>query len=418
MTIKAARILWRHHKDGKTYPYYQRFYPAAVRQMLRDMGRDQKIVKRLKDLDSNCKEAELLTARDKEDELFERMTAGLSAANARELTAVAAQQSALAYLAARGIEVGSAKRLQFAQSNKMRIELDLELQENVAEAAWRLVNGEPEDAEESTLVSDAFNAYKRNCISKYARILDRFIAATGDRELNESVNKIVSRWTSNQLQTRGWATVKKDQAIICSALNTKLNELGAGIRIYGYSFKEVGGSKKYVTKQQGIFLREELIEIFNMELEHCDRWAMILSLTCGAINSEILPLTQNKDSIGTLKSCPLVRFPEGKTPARRRHVPVPWLPETPDFNFGENRLRARLSAIVKHQNPAAKPYTLRHSADHYLQAAGATEADRAAICGWSNMGRFHQYGDAGRHNEERLLPLVEIQKRAFGWLFD
>ena len=145
MTIKAARILWRQHKDGKTYPYYQRFYPAAVRQMLRDMGRDQKIVKRLKDLDSNCKEAELLTARDKEDELFECMTAGLSAANARELTAVAAQQSALAYLAARGIEVGSAKRLQFAQSNKMRIELDLELQESVAEAAWRLVNGEPED---------------------------------------------------------------------------------------------------------------------------------------------------------------------------------------------------------------------------------------------------------------------------------
>ena len=102
MTIKAARILWRQHKDGKAYPYYQRFYPAAVRQMLRDMGRDQKVVKRLRKLSSDCTEAELLTARDKEDELFDRMAEGLNSANARELTAAAAQKSAIAYLSARG----------------------------------------------------------------------------------------------------------------------------------------------------------------------------------------------------------------------------------------------------------------------------------------------------------------------------
>lgn len=418
MTIKATRILWRQHKDGKAYPYYQRFYPAAVRQMLRDMGRDQKVVKRLRKLSSDCTEAELLTARDKEDELFERMAEGLNSANARELTAAAAQKSALAYLSARGIEIGVARRLQFAQSNKLKIEFDLELQENVAEAAWRLVNGEPEDIEESTLVSDAFNAYKRTCSSKYSRVLDRFLAATGDRELNENVNKVVSKWTSNQLQTRGWATVKKDQAIVCSALNQKLNELGAGIRIFGFSFKEAGGAKRFVTKQRGIMTKEELTEVFRNELDDCDRWALILSVTCGAINSEILPIALDADAIGILDGYPLVRFPQGKTPARKRHVPVPWLTETPSFNFGENRLRARLSSIIKKVQPEGKPYNLRHSTDHYLQAAGATEADRAAICGWSHLGRFHQYGDAGKHNEERLTPLIEVQKRAFGWLFD
>jgi len=93
--------------------------------MLRDMGRDQKVVKRLKQLDSDCTEAELLTARDKEDELFDRMAEGLNSANARELTAAAAQKSALAYLSARGIDIGVARRLQFTQSNKLKIEFDL-----------------------------------------------------------------------------------------------------------------------------------------------------------------------------------------------------------------------------------------------------------------------------------------------------
>ena len=183
MTIKAARILWRVHKNGKAYPHHQRFYPTAVQQMLRDMGRDQKVFKRQK-LDSDCTEAELLTARDKEDELFDRMAEGLNSANARELVAAAAQKSALAYLSARGIDIGVARRLQFAQCNNLKIEFDLELQENVAEAAWRLVNGEPEDSEEATLVSVAFNAYKRTCIPKYARVLDRFLAANEDRQLN------------------------------------------------------------------------------------------------------------------------------------------------------------------------------------------------------------------------------------------
>ena len=160
MTIKAPRILWRVHKNGKAYPHHQSFYPKAVGQLLRDMGRDQKVFKRQKKLDSDCTEAELLTARDKEDELFDRMAEGLNSANARELIAAAAQKSALAYLSAPGIDIGVARRLQFAQCNNLKIEFDLELQENVAEAAWRLVNGEPEDIEEATLVSVAFNAYK------------------------------------------------------------------------------------------------------------------------------------------------------------------------------------------------------------------------------------------------------------------
>ncbi len=136
-----------------------------------------------KKLDSDCTEAVLLTARDKEDELFDRMAEGLNSANARELVAAAAQKSALAYLSARGIDIGVARRLQFAQCNNLKIEYDLELQENVAEAAWRLVNGEPEDIEEATPVSVAFNAYKRTCIPKYARVLTRFLAANEDRQL-------------------------------------------------------------------------------------------------------------------------------------------------------------------------------------------------------------------------------------------
>ena len=286
-------------------------------------GQRSEGLQKTKKLDSDCTEAVLLTARDKEDELFDRMAEGLNSANARELVAAAAQKSALAYLSARGIDIGVARRLQFAQCNNLKIEFDLELQENVAEAAWRLVNGEPEDIEEATLVSVAFNAYKRTCIPKYARVLDRFLAANEDRQLNENVDKVVSKWTTNQLQTRGWATVKKDQAIICSALKQKLNQLGAGIRIFGFSFKEAGGAKRFVAKQRDIMTKEELTAVFRSELDDRDRWALILSITCGAINSEILPVALDAGAIGILDGYPLVRFPQGKSHAWRRHVPVP-----------------------------------------------------------------------------------------------
>ena len=149
------------------------------------------------------------------------------------------------------------------------------------------------------------------------------MAATGDRELNENVNKVVSKWTSNQLQTRGWATVRKDQAIICSALNQKLNQLGAGIRIFGFSLKEAEGARRFVTKQRDIMTKEELTAVFRSELDDRDRWALILSITCGAINSEILPVALDAGAIGILDGYPLVRFPQGKSHAWRRHVPVP-----------------------------------------------------------------------------------------------
>ena len=106
------------------------------------------------------------------------------------------------------------------------------------------------------------------------------MAATEDRQLNENVNKVVSKWTTNRLQTKDWATVKKDQAIICSALKQKLNQLGARIRIFGFSFKKAGGAMRFVAKQRDIMTKEELTEVFRSELDDRDRWALILSIQC------------------------------------------------------------------------------------------------------------------------------------------
>jgi hypothetical protein len=84
---------------------------------------------------------------------------------------------------------------------------------------------------------------------------------------------------------------------------------------------------------------------------------------------------------------------------------------------GETRVRDRLTALIKKVNPDASPYSLRHSAEHYMTIAKVSETDRAAICGWANKGRFHQYGEAAKHNDERLLPLIDVMRETWDWLF-
>ena len=52
-----------------------------------------------------------------------------------------------------------------------------------------------------------------------------------------------------------------------------------------------------------------------------------------------------------------------------------------------------------------------------MTIAKISETDRAAIMGWANRGRFHQYGEAGKHNEERLTPLIDVLRETWDWLF-
>lgn len=416
--IKKPRIVWRRHSDGNKYPYYQRHYPAHIKWMLQELGKGGKIVRRLEGVSHDCTETELLVARDKFDRHWEDMCAGWERANLKEMTAIQAQKSALAYLEMHGIALGSARRLQTSERIRLQISFDTTLQEEVAQEAWRLVTEEPQDFEQALLVSDAFDRYKRTCEPRYARVLDKFLTATGDRELTTKLNKIVTRYSSEQLETRGWATVKKDQAIILAALNTTLKREGFDFTIRGYSFQNTGSKKEYTHETKDVFSKEQLRELFSRDLADIDRWTLMLCLCAGAINNEVYKVATSDNAIQTLEGCPLVRFPRGKTEARERAVPILWLPPKPPITFGERRLRDRLTNLCKSINPNASPYSLRHSTEHYLKMQSVTDADRAAICGWAHQGRFHDYGEAGKFFPDRLTPLIEVQRRAFGWLFD
>ena len=132
----------------------------------------------------------------------------------------------------------------------------------------------------------------------------------------------------------------------------------------------------------------------------------------GAINSELKDM-----KVGELDGNVLLRVTSGKTDERKRSVPIPFIKAWKPIKVGETRVRDRLTALIKQVNPDASPYSLRHTAESEMTIQKISETDRAQIMGWANQGRFHQYGAAARHNEERLTPLIDVMHETWDWLF-
>ncbi|MBL6898098.1 MAG: hypothetical protein ISR32_06165 [Luminiphilus sp.] len=270
-----------------------------------------------------------------------------------------------------------------------------------------LMGGNEEDEIQTVTVQESFAMYlqaKPN--PKYERVLDRFLADVGDRLINQSMNKHLHEWVHRELETRGVKTVEKDMSIIRAAMNYAIRANGLNVVIHKPVFPE------HEAKSRPVMSRDELKALFALELADWERQCLVASLCMGAINSELKGL-----KVGDLSGTMLLRFPKGKTKFRERSVPCPFIGKWKPIKVGEGRIRDRLTEIIKSVNPDASPYSLRHSGEHYMTIAKISETDRAAIMGWANKGRFHQYGEAGKHNEERLVPLIDVMHETWDWLF-
>jgi hypothetical protein len=410
--LKAKYLLWVTSKQG-TAPYFQRVYPKHVAAMMKDTGRDIKVTKRLP-VHMDASDLEIMQALDKCNRDFENSIRAYQDPNNRKaLHEHEILKAALGLLEMHGLKPGDAsydnaaaladleEKLRESMNGGHMIDGDVGLK--VEEL---LVEGTEEDLIVDVTVSEAFAMYiqaKPN--PKYERVLDRFLADVGNRIVNQSMNRHLHDWVHKQLETRGVKTVEKDASIIRAAMNYAIKANGLNVVIHKPTMPKAD------SKSRPVLSRDELKELFALDMEQWERQCLVASLCLGAINSELMKM-RTDDLNGTL----LLRCGE-KTEQRYRHVPVPFLDRWKEIRVGETRVRDRLTALIKKVNPDASPYSLRHSAEHYMTIAKVSETDRAAICGWANKGRFHQYGEAAKHNDERLLPLIDVMRETWDWLF-
>lgn len=410
--LKARYLLWKESPQGKA-PYFQRVYPKKVAAIMRQLGRDTKVVKRLP-VPIGADDFAIMDSLRKANQDFENsLLAFRDSNNNKALLEHETVKAALSILSMHNLNPGDGAYLDPKEFDKIEEMLQATLEnkslmhgEVELKVGDLLVEGTEEDAIQSVTVSEAFAMYiqaKPN--PKYERVLDRFLADVGNRVIGQAMNRQIHDWTHKQLETRGVKTVEKDLSIIRAAMNYAIKANGLNIVIHKPTMPKADA------KSRPILERDELKKLFGLEMEGWERNFLIASLCMGAINSELLEMkTGDLDGV-TLLKC------GGKTDARFRHVPVPFVGKWKPVDLHETRVRDRLTALIKKVNPDASPYSLRHSAEHYMTISKVSETDRAAIMGWANKGRFHQYGEAGKHNDERLVPLVKVMHETWDWLF-
>ena len=409
--LKAKYLLWVTSKQG-TAPYFQRVYPKHVAAIMRETGRDIKVTKRLP-VHMDASDLEIMQALDKCNRDFEQsIKAYVDPNNRKALHEHEVLKAAVALLEMHGLKPGDGsyenhKALQELEEKLMDSGKDSLIHGEVAvKVEDLLVDGTEDDSIVAVTLSEAFTMYiqaKPN--PKYERVLNRFLNDVGNRMVNQSMNRHLHDWVHKQLETRGVKTVEKDASLVRAAMNFAIKANGLAVVINKPQMPKAD------VKSRPVLSRDELKGLFALDMEPWERQCLIASLTMGAINSELLKM-KTDDLNGNL----LLKCGE-KTEQRYRHVPVPFLDRWRTIRVGETRVRDRLTALIKKINPDASPYSLRHSAEHYMTISKVSETDRAAIMGWANKGRFHQYGEAGKHNDERLVPLVKVMHETWDWLF-
>ena len=411
MRLKARYLKWVTSPQGQA-PYFYRRYPKRVAAILKELGKDDKVSKRLP-VPIEAPDSQIILALEAANRDFNDACRAYMGSEAHVMGNHEIKNAALAIIKQHGLQPGDGQILSGA--DLMRIEHLIEetlerkrlIDGDVAVKVEDLLyEGNEDDAIVTVTVQEAFAMYlqaKPN--AKYERVLDRFLADAGNRVINQSMNKHLHEWVHRQLETRGVKTVEKDMAIIRAAMNYAIRANGLNVVIHKPVFPE------HEARSRPVLSRDELKQLFGLDMEDWERQCLVVSLCMGAINSELKGL-----KIGDLDGTMLLRFPKGKTKFRERSVPMPFLDQWTPIKVGEARIRDRLTELIKQVNPDASPYSLRHSAEHYMTIAKISETDRAAIMGWANRGRFHQYGEAGKHNEERLKPLIPVLHETWDWL--
>jgi hypothetical protein len=410
--LKARYLKWVTSPQGPA-PYFYRRYPKRVAAIRKNLGKDDKHRKRLP-VPMDASDVEIMLALDRANRDFE---ASCRAYDDGETSKAMAEheikKAALALLKQFGLQPGDGAVLAPKDLGRIEDMLGEEMDKRrvihgeVGLAVDTLLHeGNEQDTIESLTVQEAFAMYlqaKPN--AKYERVLDRFLADVGNRVISQSINRHLHDWVHRQLQDRGVKTVQKDLSLIRAAMNYAIRANGINVVVHKPVFPE------HESKARPVLSRDELKQLFGLEMEGWARQCLVASLCMGAINSELKEL-----KVGDLDGTMLLRFPKGKTKFRERSVPMPFMNSWKPIKVGEARIRDRLTELIKMVNPDASPYSLRHSGEHYMTIAKISETDRAAIMGWANKGRFHQYGEAGKHNEERLMPLIDVMHETWDWL--
>lgn len=413
MRLKAKYLKWITSPQGQA-PYFYRRYPKRVAAIRKNLGKDDKHRKRLP-VPLDASDVQIMVALDQANRDFEASCRAYGGEDAPIMQEHELKKAALALLTQHGLQPGDGQILSPKDLTKIegllsgRIEgmpghaIDGDVGLKVEDI---LYEGSEDDAIGTVTVQEAFAMYlqaKPN--DKYGRVLDRFLADAGNRVINQSINRHLHDWVHRQLETRGVSAVGKDMSIIRAAMNYAIRANGINVVVHKPVMPE------HETKARPVMSREELKALFALDLQDWERQCLVASLCTGAINSELKGM-----KVGDLSGTMLLRFPKGKTKFRERSVPVPFIERWRPIKVGEGRIRDRLTELIKSVNPDASPYSLRHSAEHYMTISKVSETDRAAICGWANKGRFHQYGEAGKHNEERLAPLIDVMQETWNWL--
>ena len=416
MRLKARYLKWVTSPQGQA-PYFYRRYPKRVAAIFKNLGKDDKVSKRLP-VPIGASDAQIILALDEANRNFEMACRAYDGEHSKQRSDHEIKRMALALLRQHGLRPGDGSFMHPSDLSKIEEALELPMMGDPEALGFQiegdlqlitekmLMEGNEEDEIQTVTVQEAFAMYlqaKPN--AKYERVLDRFLMDVGDRLINQSMNRHLHDWVHRQLETRGVKTVEKDLSIIRAAMNYAIRANGLAVVIHKPVFPE------HEARSRPVLSREELTTLFEMDMEDWERQCLIVSLCMGAINSELKGL-----AVGDLDGTMLLLFPKGKTKFRERSVPMPFLDNWKPIKVSEGRIRDRLTELIKRVNPHASPYSLRHSGEHYMTIAKISETDRAAIMGWANRGRFHQYGEAGKHNEERLKPLVPVLHETWDWL--
>ena len=410
--LKARYLQWRESPQGPA-PYFVKRYPKRVAPIMKARGKGFKYSKRLP-VPISASDIEIQVALHNANVEFDHtMRAYADPNNRMQLEHHEIRKAAIGWLNMQGIAPGEGRHNPYIQNDAVIESMGNEdLDWEVTEEIHRIVeSGTEDDMLRDVTVHEAITMYLDTTDSrnkeKYERVLMGFLRDVGDRMVNQSFNRLLHDWCQNQLETRGVSTVKKDISIILAALRYAIKANGLGILIHKPNMP------KHIVKQRPILSREELKALFAQEMRPWERQCLMASLCMGAINSELLTMETRK-----LGDTLLLHVPYGKVSARVRSVPMPWLTSWEPINFGERDLRTSMTALVKAVQPDASPYSLRHSNEHFLKVYQIGESERAAINGWANQGRFHQYGEAGKHDDERLMPLIDVMHETWDWLFN
>ena len=374
---------------------------------LKDAGRSKLYRKRL-NVGDNPTDAEVLAALEKARASFRALCDGMWSSNRRQLTEVEQHRAALAYLERSNLQPGAARHLTAAKRILIECEAMSELAPEISERVEALLVAGPDDEPDALLVSDAVEIYKKYQPSpRYHRVLERFLQESGDRLVDDGINRRLHDWTQQQLTVRSPATITKDLSIILACLRGGVKARGLSVLVHKPAIRSEEA------KQRVVLTNAELEALFAQDMPEYVRCAFVAALTLGAIISEIHSIEPS--TTGSVDGCLIVRIEDGKTKHRRRSGPLPWLARWVSPSVGSDRLQKIMNERIKVVNPEASPYSLRHTFAHAHAIKHTPDVVQAQLAGWSSRAR-HSYGLGGVHYDELLRPLIPIQHQVWDWL--